>query len=139
MDPKTLFTLTIFLISLLHVIPLATVATAYNATDIILLDCGAPANTTSTLDGRCWEADTHSKYSSFNDQSSSFPSNASHQDTSVPQVPYLSALIIQSNFTYSFPVSPGPKFLRLYFYPDKYSNLDMTASFSPSPPTATPS
>ncbi|GKV50162.1 hypothetical protein SLEP1_g56875 [Rubroshorea leprosula] len=128
MNPRKRLRLTIFIISLLHVILPATAATAYNATEIILLDCGAPVNTT-TLDGRSWEADTRSKYSSFNQQSSSFPSNASRQDTSVSQVPYLSALIIQSNFTYSFPVSPGPKFLRLYFYPEQYSHLDMTASF----------
>ncbi|GLU01797.1 hypothetical protein SLE2022_190810 [Rubroshorea leprosula] len=124
-----MLTLTIFFISLLHLL-LPTAATfAYNATGIILLDCGAPSNSSSS-DGRNWDADVNSRYSSFNDQNSSIPSKASNTNpSSVPTVPCLSALIIKSKFTYSFPVSPGPKFLRLYFYPAKYDNFDMTASF----------
>ncbi|GKV16930.1 hypothetical protein SLEP1_g27498 [Rubroshorea leprosula] len=124
-----MLTLTIFFISLLHLLlPTTTTAPVYNATDIILLDCGSPSNTTS-MDGRNWYADPRSIYSSFNDPNSSFSLNASHQEPGVPKVPYLSALIIKSKFTYSFSVSPGPKFLRLYFYPEKYSTFDMTASF----------
>ncbi|GLT31643.1 hypothetical protein SLA2020_063660 [Shorea laevis] len=123
-----MLTLTIFFISLLHLL-LPTAATfAYNATGIILLDCGALSNY-SSLDGRNWDADISSRYSSFNDQNSSIPSKVSNPDPSVPTVPCHSALIIKSKFTYSFPVSPGPKFLRLYFYPVKYDNFDMTASF----------
>ncbi|GLT63440.1 hypothetical protein SLA2020_360050 [Shorea laevis] len=124
-----MLTLVIFFISLLHLLlPTTTTAPAYNATDIILLDCGSSSNTTS-VDGRNWYADTRSIYSSFNDPNSSFSLGTSHQDTSVPTVPYLSALIIKSKFTYSFHVSPGPKFLRLYFYPEKYSTFDVTTSF----------
>ncbi|KAB1211446.1 Receptor-like protein kinase FERONIA [Morella rubra] len=42
----------------------------------------------------------------------------------------MTARIFQSSkFTYSFPASPGPKFLRLYFNPASYSNLDKTRSF----------
>ncbi|GLU01786.1 hypothetical protein SLE2022_190700 [Rubroshorea leprosula] len=121
--------LTIFFISLLHLLLPITATIAYNATGIILLDCGAPSNSSSTLDGRNWDADISSRYSSFNDQNSSIPSKASCQDSSVPPVPCDSALIIKSKFTYGFPVSPGPKFLRLYFYPAQYGNFDMTASF----------
>ncbi|GLU01770.1 hypothetical protein SLE2022_190560 [Rubroshorea leprosula] len=58
--------LTIFLICLLHVLLLSTIATPYNATDIIILNCGATSTTTS-LDGRKWEPDLF-KYSPFNDQ-----------------------------------------------------------------------
>ncbi|GLT63441.1 hypothetical protein SLA2020_360060 [Shorea laevis] len=123
-----MLTLTIFFISLLHLLLSTATASAYKATDIILLDCGSPSNTTS-VDGRSWDADTRSIYSPFNDPSSSFSLDTSHQDPSVPRVPYLSALIIKSKFTYSFHVSPGPKFLRLYFYPEKYSTLNMTTSF----------
>ncbi|GKV16992.1 hypothetical protein SLEP1_g27552 [Rubroshorea leprosula] len=120
--------LTTFLISLLHALLLSAAVAAYNATDIILLDCGATSNTTS-LDGRNWEADTNSKYSSFNDPNASFSSYASRQVPYVPLVPYRSALIIHSQFTFNFPVLPGPKFLRLYFYPETYSGLDIATSF----------
>ncbi|GLT63435.1 hypothetical protein SLA2020_360000, partial [Shorea laevis] len=120
--------LTTFLISLLHALWPSATAAGYNATDIILLDCGATSNTTSK-DGRNWEADPRSKYSPFNDPSASFSSDASRQDPTVTQVPYRSALIIRSKFTFKFPVLAGPKFLRLYFYPETYSGLDPTTSF----------
>ncbi|GKV16995.1 hypothetical protein SLEP1_g27555 [Rubroshorea leprosula] len=125
MNPLSLIT---FHISLLHVLLSSAAAAGYNATDIILLDCGATSNSTSQ-DGRNWEADPHSKYCPFNDPNASFSSNASRQDPSVLQVPYHSALIIRSKFTFKFPVLPGPKFLRLYFYPETYSDLDTTTSF----------
>ncbi|GLT63439.1 hypothetical protein SLA2020_360040 [Shorea laevis] len=50
----------------------------HNATDVILLNCGATSTTTS-LDGRKWEADLLFKYSPFNDQNASSPSNASSE------------------------------------------------------------
>ncbi|GLU01777.1 hypothetical protein SLE2022_190610 [Rubroshorea leprosula] len=125
MNPLSLIT---FLIPLLHVLLSSASAAGYNATDIILLDCGATSNTTSP-DGRKWEADPHSKYSPFNDPNASFSALASRQVPSVPQYPYLSALIIRSKFTFNFPVLSGPKFLRLYFYPETYSGLDTATSF----------
>ncbi|CAK9180616.1 unnamed protein product [Ilex paraguariensis] len=39
------------------------------------------------------------------------------------------ARIFRSQFTYTFPVSIGPKFLRLYFFPANYSDLDIANSF----------
>ncbi|GKV16981.1 hypothetical protein SLEP1_g27541 [Rubroshorea leprosula] len=125
MNPLSLIT---FLISLLHVLLSSATAAGYNATDIILLDCGATSNTTSQ-DGRNWEADPHSKYSRFNNPNASFSSDATRQDPSVLRVPFLSALIIRSKFTFSFPVFSGPKFLRLYFYPETYSGLDAATFF----------
>ncbi|GKV50547.1 hypothetical protein SLEP1_g57249 [Rubroshorea leprosula] len=125
MNPLSLIT---FLIPLLHVLLSSASAAGYNATDIILLDCGATSNTTSP-DGRKWEADPHSKYSPFNNPNASFSSDASRQNPSVTRVPYGSALIIRSKFTFKFPVLPGPKFLRLYFYPETYAGLDPTTSF----------
>ncbi|GLT31646.1 hypothetical protein SLA2020_063680 [Shorea laevis] len=119
---------TTFLISLLHALRPSATAAVYNATDIILLDCGATSNTTSQ-DGRNWEADPHSKYSPYNGPNASFSSEASSQKPSVPHDIYLSALIIRSKFTFNFPVLSGPKFLRLYFYPETYSGHDTATSF----------
>ncbi|KAG6620644.1 hypothetical protein I3842_Q056600 [Carya illinoinensis] len=117
-----------FLLSL----PITTAKTPppYTPTDYFLLNCGSSSNSTS-LDGRHWEGDSNSKFSPRDIQSTSSSSNTSKLDPSLSQVPYMTARIFdrQSKFTYSFPVSPGPKFLRLYFYPTSCTNYDKTKSF----------
>ncbi|CAK9184446.1 unnamed protein product [Ilex paraguariensis] len=56
-------------------------------------------------------------------------SSTSEQNPSANQVPYMAARIFHSQFTYTFPVSAGPKFIGLYFYPVNYSDLDIANSF----------
>ncbi|KAL6321897.1 hypothetical protein AAG906_035605 [Vitis piasezkii] len=74
----------------------------YRPTDNILLDCGSFLNTMSP-DGRIWQGDQGSKFSSISDvQNSSSSSKAFRQDPSVDQVPYMTARIFNSSFTYSF-------------------------------------
>ncbi|XP_052174534.1 receptor-like protein kinase FERONIA [Diospyros lotus] len=104
----------LFLASVLHLIS----AADYNPTDRILLNCGASPQTTDT-DGRKWTSDIGSKFASAGGSSST--STAATQDPSVPEVPYMTARILQSEYTYSFPVASGRKFVRLYFYPASYS------------------
>ncbi|XP_030465060.1 receptor-like protein kinase FERONIA [Syzygium oleosum] len=93
--------------------------TNYVPTDKILLNCGADLQTTDT-DGRVWTSDIGSKFSSST--ANSITAAAATQDPSVPQVPYMTARIFPSNFTYSFPVASGRKFVRLYFYPSSYNS-----------------
>ncbi|PON82073.1 Mitogen-activated protein kinase kinase kinase [Trema orientale] len=105
--------------------------TPYNPTEYFLLDCGSSSDQTDSQ-GRLWESDSRSKryYSSPNIEAASSGSTASEQESSNLQVPYQTARIFHhSKFTYSFPLSPGPKFLRLYFYSATYSGLDNSDSF----------
>ncbi|WOH09763.1 hypothetical protein DCAR_0729222 [Daucus carota subsp. sativus] len=97
----------------------------YTPTDNILLNCGASFKTNSS-DGRQWNTD--SPYSS---NTSTTSSTQSEPPPSVDQIPYSTARVFPSKFTYKIPVSgAGQKFLRLYFYPTTYSqSLDMNNSF----------
>ncbi|XP_047310912.1 receptor-like protein kinase FERONIA [Impatiens glandulifera] len=114
--------------SFLLLLGLLTAATAaYNATDIIRLDCGATTITNSP-DQRTWNPDSGSKFMPASNDLSTI-STADQQPSSVQQIPYLSARIFPSQFTYSIPLSSGPKFLRLYFYSATYSGRDITKSF----------
>ncbi|KAL7229511.1 hypothetical protein ACSBR2_008089 [Camellia fascicularis] len=117
------------LYSLLHLLS-STAATTppYTPTDYFLLNCGSSSNATSQ-DGRIWDGDATSKFSPSNIGTTSSPSTATEQDPSVSDIPFLTARIFTSKFTYTFPVSSGPKFIRLYFYPATYSNFDRSKSY----------
>ncbi|EOY03758.1 Malectin/receptor-like protein kinase family protein, putative [Theobroma cacao] len=123
----TILVSTVFLLIFFSSAPFTNSA-PYTPTDHILLNCGTSSNTTS-LDGRNWVGDADYKYSSSISKASSFASKASDLEPSVTEVPYMTARIFHGKFTYKFPVSPGPKFLRLYFYPNEYPGLDITTSF----------
>ncbi|MQM07133.1 hypothetical protein Taro_039971 [Colocasia esculenta] len=88
--------------------------------DYILLNCGASGRQLDKYN-RHWTGDIGSKFASSLSHNT-LTATAATQDPSVAQVPYMTARISRSTFTYSFPVSPGRKFVRLYFYPADYSN-----------------
>ncbi|KAK9054872.1 hypothetical protein SSX86_025951 [Deinandra increscens subsp. villosa] len=111
--PKHLSCFLLF-VSVIH----AVLAANYDPSDKFLLNCGANGET-SDDDGRKWTSDVRSKLSG----GSSIASDAATQKPSVPTTPYTTARIFESEFTYSFPVSSGRKFIRLYFYPADYANL----------------
>ncbi|GKC99636.1 receptor-like protein kinase FERONIA [Tanacetum coccineum] len=84
----------------------------------------------ATISDQKWDGDELSEFVPSNITRTSFASTPVYLDTSVPHIPYSTARIFNtSSFTYKFHVSPGPKFLRLYFYPATYSGLNANQSF----------
>jgi len=84
----------------------------------IRLDCGASTPMDGDSDGRTWHSDIDSEFAP------SLEGSAIALDPSLTTtVPYKTAPIFTSNYTYSFLVKPpGRMFLRLYFYPSTYGN-----------------
>ncbi|KAL0377613.1 UNVERIFIED_CONTAM: Receptor-like protein kinase FERONIA [Sesamum radiatum] len=127
-----LLSYSLYLLLLLHIfprIPTTSAATpAYTATDLILLNCGSQSNL-NDISYRSWDSDERSRYTPPNAATISLNSMASSMAPSVFQVPYGTARVFRSSFTYAFPVVTGPKFLRLYFYPDTYSGFNTSQSF----------
>ncbi|ESQ45358.1 hypothetical protein EUTSA_v10010114mg [Eutrema salsugineum] len=113
-----------FLLLLLSASPLISAAD-YTPTDKILLNCGGSSDSADT-DNRTWIPDVKSKFLSSSGDSKTSP--AATQDPSVPEVPFMTARIFRSPFTYTFPVAAGRKFVRLYFYPNSYDGLNATNS-----------
>ncbi|GFZ19224.1 malectin/receptor-like protein kinase family protein [Actinidia rufa] len=88
--------------------------------DDIAVNCGSSGNSTA-VDGRQWVGDTRSKYViSQGLNSKLIGSTATEQFLSRDPVPYKTARISRGQFTYTFKVSPGQKFIRLHFYPTSY-------------------
>ncbi|KAI3847160.1 hypothetical protein MKW92_011453 [Papaver armeniacum] len=120
--------ISLFLSVLIHQISGADKST-YVAPDNNLLNCGSPSETKDT-DGRKWEGD-NSKFAPS--EKNTLTSRASFQDPSVAEVPYMTARIFTSNFTYSIPVGSGRKTVRLHFYPASYDGRNASnAIFSVS-------
>ncbi|PSR87740.1 Receptor-like protein kinase [Actinidia chinensis var. chinensis] len=88
--------------------------------DDIAVNCGSSGNSTA-VDGRQWVGDTRSKLViSQGLNSKLIGSTATEQFLSPDPVPYKTARISRGQFTYTFKVSPGQKFIRLHFYPTSY-------------------
>ncbi|XP_068668109.1 receptor-like protein kinase FERONIA [Aristolochia californica] len=99
--------------------------TTYSPPDEILLNCGASRDVPDT-DGRQWNGDVGSGFAPSSQNT--LTSRANSQAPSVTEVPYMTARIFRSEFTYSFPVGAGRKAVRLHFYPSSYDNLNASAA-----------
>ncbi|KAJ8775018.1 hypothetical protein K2173_020022 [Erythroxylum novogranatense] len=119
---------------LIHEMPLVTSESVYTPTDCIFLSCGTSGD--GTDDGRQWIGDINSEYSpleSFSDNKSMVATTDKQPTTSMYVFPYKHARVSHSQFTYNFNLTPGPKFVRLYFFPTTYQssnkNLSETKGF----------
>ncbi|KAG8489373.1 hypothetical protein CXB51_017490 [Gossypium anomalum] len=101
---------------------------AYVPTDNITLNCGAPTDLLAN-DGRSWAADKNSKFGPF--ESSHIKSQAYEADTQdgSETVPYMTARVSRSEFKYTFPITPGQKFVCLYFHPASHKEYDRSKAF----------
>ncbi|XP_023903470.1 receptor-like protein kinase FERONIA [Quercus suber] len=105
----------------------------YIPEDNILLDCGSYGNSTA-LDGRPWIGDKNSIFFPVEhpQNNASLTISAVQQSSSATQLPYTTARLSLSPFSYIFSsVTAGQKFVRLYFYPATYGTFDRSkARFS---------
>jgi len=101
---------------------------AYTPVDNFTISCGSSG---TSYDGqRTWTGDTGSVL--LTNEDATVSAKATTQSPSTNQVPYATARLSHSQFSYSFSFSTGgPKFLRLFFFPASYPSFPRThASFS---------
>ena len=118
------FSLTLFFFLLLH---FTTHLQAYTPEEVFTINCGTTGNSS---DGqRTWIGDADTKY--LSSQHATVSDKATTQSPPTNQIPFSTARLSRSQFNYSFPVSAGTKFVRLFFYPADYPSFPRTqASFS---------
>ncbi|XP_025015196.2 receptor-like protein kinase FERONIA [Ricinus communis] len=118
-----------FLLCSHHIILIAAnTSPLYIPLDNIALDCGSPSNGPD-MNHRNWIADTNF-FDLQHNASTPLQANESASRKGLDSVPYATARLSFSQFTYSFPITTaGPKFVRLYFYPASYSDFDMSNAY----------
>lgn len=119
----------IFCLFIEYLVVPVTGITAYIPTDEIMIDCGGSSSIVQSHDGRSWIGDGGIRFGPIEQQNNknklSVALNASQPlPSSVEKVPYSTARLSYSEFTYSFPLSAGQKFIRLYFFPNSYPGFD---------------
>ncbi|KAI9154183.1 hypothetical protein LWI28_022317 [Acer negundo] len=77
-----------------------------------------PCHNTNT---RSWTLDVEFKFL-FPTKSST--SKAATQNPSIHKVPYMTARVSHSEFSYNFPIVPGQKFVHLHFCSNSYNGLN---------------
>ncbi|XP_021817138.1 receptor-like protein kinase FERONIA [Prunus avium] len=114
----------------LHLLPLflqiATLLSApiYTPVEDITINCGSSGTSPNIYDNRNWTGDINSKFSPFelhqDNTNTSSQVREAPPSSYVSQVPYTTARLSLSEFSYKVPLSTGQKFIRLYFHPVSY-------------------
>ncbi|KAK1578889.1 hypothetical protein Q3G72_033909 [Acer saccharum] len=129
--PTILFTSIYIIIFFQHLcVPVAGASPhVYTPTETIFLYCGSSGTITSQDGTRTWIGDIKSEY--FQSQNNaSTPAKPSKQPSDAgDKTPYMWARLSRSQFSYTFNLTPGQKFIRLYFYDTSYQNLDRSKAF----------
>ncbi|KAI4352441.1 hypothetical protein L6164_006691 [Bauhinia variegata] len=95
--------------------------TSYKPVENFAVNCGVSGN--SVQNSRNWTGDINSKlFSPVEPQS--HQSVTAHASSNSPSVVSSTARLSRYEFTYSFPVTDGQKFIRLHFFPASYPNFD---------------
>ncbi|KAL6287653.1 hypothetical protein ACE6H2_012043 [Prunus campanulata] len=112
--------------------PYTTNSTTYNLVSDITLQCGYSGKLVNRDDGRYWTGDINSTFYPFEVHQAQAASRytylareaslSSSFNSGVLTVPYKRARLSRSEFTYTFPLTTGQKFIRLYFYPASYGD-----------------
>ncbi|KAG4378098.1 hypothetical protein GLYMA_18G270600v4 [Glycine max] len=91
----------------------------YSPDELLSINCGSSSNF-SSRDGRNWTVDINFLIAESRVNSVAAPALT----PTTQEGPYTYARLSRSQFTYSFPVTAGPKFLRLFFHSTSYHNFD---------------
>ncbi|XP_050382130.1 receptor-like protein kinase FERONIA isoform X1 [Argentina anserina] len=103
--------------------------TIYTPTFQINLNCGSSNDTVDQYDFRNWTGDINSEFFTKEVGSTSQVAEAPRLPSTGSDVPYMTARLSYTEFTYRFTVSPGQMFIRLYFFPASYNeNFDISKS-----------
>ncbi|KAL6961154.1 hypothetical protein U1Q18_038917 [Sarracenia purpurea var. burkii] len=105
--------------------------TLYYPLDDIAVNCGSSGNSIA-LNGRQWIGDIGSKYiTSSGEFMGKVSSSKVQRDQSfiTDPIPYTTARISLTQFTYTFRVTSGQKFIRLHFYPVSHRRFKRSKAF----------
>ena len=94
----------------------------YEPIDNIPLDCGSHG--TLLNEHRIWFGDINSKFFPSDHEQNGASMTPTADAPSISIIPYMTARLSRSPFTYSFPITPSQKFIRLYFYSANYQPFD---------------
>lgn len=100
----------------------------FQPSDSIALDCGSSDNNNPAFDDLTWELDINHKFFPQQGQNNASITSTAVHPPAIP-VPYQTARLSRSEFSYSFPVTAGQKFISLHFYPDIYGDFDSSKAF----------
>ncbi|OMO50605.1 hypothetical protein COLO4_37981 [Corchorus olitorius] len=94
----------------------------------IFLNCGSSSNSIG-LDGHHWTGDSGNTPFGGSGLLNGSSVVLNSLPPSIDPIPFMTARIFQSPFTYSFRVSPGQNFIRLHFYPGNYHQFQRSKAF----------